>query len=248
MKSITAHIKVSETKESAIKIVAREIANLIHYKPDTVLGLATGATLLSLYKELVRLHHEEALSFSQVTTFNLDEYLGITRSHPESYWHFMHRHFFNHINIHAANIHLPSPCVKEEEINSHCEAYEEKIRAVQGLDFQILGIGRNGHIGFNEPGAAKSSRTRRITLDEKTRCDATAAFNDLAHVPTHAITMGCGTILEARNIALLAFGSNKASIVKASLYDEISEKIPASYLQQHPNTTFYLDQAAASML
>jgi glucosamine-6-phosphate deaminase len=214
----------------------------------TVLGLATGGTPIPLYQELIRLHREEGLSFANVVTFNLDEYLGLPKEHPESYWSFMHHNLFNHIDLPPQNIHLPDGMVAENEIPAHCSAYEAAIRNAGGIDFQILGIGRTGHIGFNEPGSPKESRTRRIHLDPVTRHDAAPAFGGLENVPTHAITMGCGTILEARKIALMAWGSKKADIVREAISGPITDQVSASFLQQHPDATFYLDKEAASAL
>jgi glucosamine-6-phosphate deaminase len=214
----------------------------------TVLGLATGGTPIPLYQELIRLHREEGLSFANVVTFNLDEYLGLPKEHPESYWSFMHHNLFNHIDLPPQNIHLPDGMVAENEIPAHCAAYEAAIRNAGGIDFQILGIGRTGHIGFNEPGSPKESRTRRIHLDPVTRHDAAPAFGGLENVPTHAITMGCGTILEARKIALMAWGSKKADIVREAISGPITDQVSASFLQQHPDATFYLDKEAASAL
>jgi glucosamine-6-phosphate deaminase len=214
----------------------------------TVLGLATGGTPIPLYQELIRLHREEGLSFANVVTFNLDEYLGLPKEHPESYWSFMHHNLFNHIDLPPQNIHLPDGMVAESGIPTHCSAYEAAIRNAGGIDFQILGIGRTGHIGFNEPGSPKESRTRRIHLDPVTRHDAAPAFGGLENVPTHAITMGCGTILEARKIALMAWGSKKADIVREAISGPITDQVSASFLQQHPDATFYLDKEAASAL
>jgi glucosamine-6-phosphate deaminase len=214
----------------------------------TVLGLATGGTPIPLYQELIRLHREEGLSFANVVTFNLDEYLGLPKEHPESYWSFMHHNLFNHIDLPPQNIHLPDGMVEQSEIPAHCAAYEAAIHNAGGIDFQILGIGRTGHIGFNEPGSPKESRTRRIHLDPVTRHDAAPAFGGLENVPTHAITMGCGTILEARKIALMAWGSKKADIVREAISGPITDQVSASFLQQHPDATFYLDKEAASAL
>ena len=244
--SITLHIHA--TRETANKKVAREIAELIRAKPHAVLGLATGSTPIGVYEELVRLHHQEGLSFRQVCTFNLDEYQGIDLSHPESYWNFMHRHLFDHIDIPAANIHIPGTRVPSLELADYCKCYEELITVHGGIDYQILGIGRTGHIGFNEPGSPPDCRTRRILLDQLTREDAAPAFGDLDHVPTHAITMGCGTIMEARHIALLAFGTAKAAIVRKALRGPVSSQISASYLQNHEHTSFHLDHESASLL
>jgi glucosamine-6-phosphate deaminase len=244
--SIQLHIHSS--REAAIRTVAQEIFALVRNKPDAVLGLATGSTPIPLYQELVRLHREEGLSFRHVTTFNLDEYQGLDRSHPESYWNFMHRHFFDHIDIPAANIHLPGSRVAEAEMVAHCLAYEEAIRAAGGIDYQILGIGRTGHIGFNEPGSPADSITRCIHLDAITREDAAPAFGGLEEVPTSAITMGCGTILAATRIALMAFGEGKAEIVRKALREPITDQVSASFLQNHPMASFHLDPGAASAL
>ena len=213
-----------------------------------VLGLATGRTPLPFYAELIRLHRVGMLSFAKVITFNLDEYLGLPKEHPESYWSFMHHNLFNHIDLPPQNIHLPDGMVEQSEIPAHCAAYEAAIHNAGGIDFQILGIGRTGHIGFNEPGSPKESRTRRIHLDPVTRHDAAPAFGGLENVPTHAITMGCGTILEARKIALMAWGSKKADIVREAISGPITDQVSASFLQQHPDATFYLDKEAASAL
>lgn len=231
--------------EQAAQQVAKKIQQLIQRKPDAVLGLATGGTPLLLYRELIRMHAEEGLSFAQVRTFNLDEYEGLPPDHPESYWSFMQRNLFDHIDISPGNYHLPSGMLAADAVTEHCEAYENAIRAAGGIDFQILGIGRNGHIGFNEPGSTISSRTRRVTLCEVTRADAAPAFGSIEQVPTHAISMGCATILEAQEIVLLAFGEHKAEIVAQAVCGEVSENVTASYLQTHQHIHFYLDSAAA---
>ena len=233
---------------TAIKAVAQEIATLVRTKPNAVLGLATGATPIPLYEALVRLHREEGLSFAQVTSFNLDEYQGIPRDHAESYWTFMHRNFFDHIDIDPSCINLPGSQVPADEMTSHCSAYEAKIVAAGGIDYQILGIGRTGHIGFNEPGSPADCITREIHLDEITRQDAAPAFGGIEHVPTSAITMGCGTILAAKKIALMAFGAKKSEIVRKALQEPITDLISASFLRNHPNAAFHLDPEAASAL
>ncbi len=238
-------LKMFSDAAQAAEQVARELSDLIRSKPNAVLGLATGGTPLLLYRELIRMHREEGLSFAQVRTFNLDEYEGLAKDHVESYWHFMHQNLFHHIDIAAENIHLPSGTMPADEVEAHCQAYEDAIRAAGGIDYQILGIGRNGHIGFNEPGSTATSRTRRIELCSVTRGDAASAFGSIEQVPSHAITMGCGTILEAKCIALLAFGEHKAEIVKQALHGPVSDQVTASFLQQHGNTTFFLDAAAA---
>ncbi len=245
-------VRVLENPVAACRLVAAEIAGLIRARQaqgrHAVLGLATGNTPLPLYRELVRLHRQDGLSFRNVVSFNLDEYLGLPRDHAESYWTFMHGNFFDHIDLLAENLHLPSGSVAAGEIPAHCAAYEAAIVAAGGIDYQILGIGRSGHIGFNEPGTAIDSRTQCVHLDEITRADAAPAFGGLAKVPTHAITMGCGTILEARHIALLAWGAGKAQIVRQALLGPITPEVSASFLQTHRAVTFYLDPPAASAL
>ncbi len=241
---------VFESPEAASRKVASEIATLIRERSaqgrSAVLGLATGNTPLPLYRELIRLHREEGLSFRNVISFNLDEYIGLERDHPESYWSFMHHNLFNHVDIHPENIHLPSGTVAADEISDHCAAYDADIQQAGGVDCQILGIGRTGHIGFNEPGTPATARTLLVHLDEITRQDAAPAFGGIENVPTTAITMGCGTILEARKIALLAWGAKKAGIVCEAIQGPVSEQVSASFLQNHPNAAFFLDQEAAS--
>ena len=241
-----------DSPDAACHQVASEIAQLIRKRSavgrTTVLGLATGNTPLPLYREFIRLHREEELSFKNVVSFNLDEYLGLDRDHPESYWSFMRRNLFDHIDILPQNIHLPSGMVAANEVPGHCAAYEAQIARAGGIDFQILGIGRTGHIGFNEPGTPIDSRTQRIHLDEITRQDAAPAFGGIENVPTSAITMGCGTILDARRIALLAWGAKKADIVREAIEGVITDRVSASFLQTHPAAKFYLDREAASAL
>ncbi|MBX3740372.1 MAG: glucosamine-6-phosphate deaminase [Akkermansiaceae bacterium] len=213
-----------------------------------VLGLATGKTPLPLYRELVRLHREEGLSFSNVIAFNLDEYFGLLPSHPRSYRTFMQEHLFGHIDIRPENAHIPSGSLDPGDIGPHCRAYEALIEACGGIDLQILGIGRTGHIGFNEPGAGRGSRTSLVRLDHMTRTDAAGDFGGADRVPSHAITMGCGTILEARRIILMAWGAAKAGIVAEAFDRPVSDEVPASYLQEHPDASVYLDKAAAADL
>lgn len=248
----TIPVVVFGSAAEACRKVAAEISQLIREKAAVgeaaVLGLATGGTPLPLYQELIRLHREEGLSFKNVVSFNLDEYLGLDRDHPESYWTFMHRNLFDHIDIAPDHVNLPSGMVTEKEIAAHCADYEARIAAAGGIDYQILGIGRTGHIGFNEPGTPIDARTQRIHLDEITRQDAAPAFVGIANVPTEAITMGCGTILEARRIALLAWGRKKAAIVKQAIEGPVCDQVSASFLQTHPNATFFLDAEAASAL
>jgi glucosamine-6-phosphate deaminase len=214
----------------------------------TVLGLATGSTPVGLYRELIRLHREAGLDFSRVITFNLDEYYPISPDDPQSYHRWMHETFFDHVNIPQQNIHIPDGTICLSEAEDYCTRYEQLIRRSGGIDLQILGIGRTGHIGFNEPGSTRHSRTRLATLDPVTRRDAASGFFGEENVPHQALTMGVGTILEARKIAIMAFGEHKAPIVQRAVEGDITEAIAASFLQKHNDTTFLLDQAAANHL
>ncbi len=236
----------------ASKVVAREIANLIHARnqtgQNTVLGLATGSTPLQVYSELVRIHKQEGLSFQRVVTFNLDEYYPMQPGELQSYVRFMNENLFDHIDIKKENVHIPDGTLPKDKVHQYCRDYEKKIEESGGLDVQILGIGRTGHIGFNEPGSLKKTRTRIITLDELTRSDAAASFYGEEHVPRQAITMGVGTILGAKKIYLMAWGEPKAKIIRESVEGEITAQIPATFLQEHDNTKFILDEAAASEL
>lgn len=213
-----------------------------------VLGLATGSTPVPYYRELIRLHREEGLSFKNVITFNLDEYQGLGPDHRESYRRFMQEQLFNHIDIPAENTHLPNGTTSLDQVFEECQAYEQAIEAAGGIDLQILGIGRTGHIGFNEPGSTRDSRTRLIALDRLTREDAAADFMGEENVPRFAITMGVGTILRARRIVLMAWGSNKAEIVREAVEGPETEAVSASFLQSHPDAHFYIDEAAAQYL
>lgn len=246
------HNEIFNTSGDASIIVAREIAELIKSKKEKnkpcVLGLATGSSPIKVYEELVRMHKEEGLSFQNVITFNLDEYYPMTKENNQSYFHFMHQHLFNHIDIKPENINIPDGTVSFEDLNQYCIDYEIKIKNAGGLDFQLLGIGRTGHVGFNEPGSHINSGTRIITLDHITRLDASSDFNGLDNVPKRAITMGVSTILRSKRIVLLAWGQNKSEIIKRTIQGEISAEIPATFLQNHHNTTFVLDQSAAAEL
>ena len=232
--------------------VAREIANLIVQKEKqnkkAVLGLATGSTPVRIYEELIRLHKEEGISFKNVITFNLDEYYPIDPDSLQSYNRFMQEHLFNHVDIPEDQIHIPDGTIAEEEVFGYCERYEQKIKEAGGIDIQLLGIGRTGHIGFNEPGSRPDSLTRLITLDKVTRKDAASDFFGEEYVPRRAITMGVGTILNARRIFLMAWGEGKAPIIKKSVEGQINETIPATFLQEHENTVVILDQAASEKL
>lgn len=231
---------------TATQTAARIIARQIRTNPRTVLGLATGSTPLGVYRELIRLHREEALSFSQVTTFNLDEYVGVPADHPASYRHFMQDNLFNHIDIPTDQTHVPDGMASD--ISTHCADYEARIVAAGGIDIQVLGIGSDGHIGFNEPTSSLASRTRIKTLTEQTRQDNARFFDRPGQVPIHCITMGIGTILESRRCILLAFGENKAAATAASIEGPVAAMMPASALQLHPDTVVLLDEAAASQL
>ena len=233
-------------------LVAEEIALLIREKQQQetfcVLGLATGSSPIKVYEELVRMHKEEGLSFYNVITFNLDEYYGMDKNNIQSYFYFMHEHLFNHVDILPDNINIPDGNIASDKLRQYCIDYEMKIKKVGGLDFQLLGIGRTGHIGFNEPGSHLKSETRIITLDHITRVDAAPSFFGIENVPRKAITMGIGTVKNAKRIVLLAWGVNKSKVIKKTIEGEISADIPATYLQEHGNTTFILDEEAAANL
>ena len=245
------NVIVKNSLEGSIE-VAKEIASLIREKQaqhkPCVLGLATGSSPIKVYAELVRMHKEEGLSFANVITFNLDEYYPMQKDDIQSYYYFMHQYLFDHVDIKPENVNIPSGTVAHNDIRDFCHNYDRKIDEVGGLDFQLLGIGRTGHIGFNEPGSHFNSRTRDITLDHITLVDAAPAFRGLENVPRKAITMGIGTIRKAKRIVLLAWGENKSEVVKETIEGQITSEIPATYLQEHDNTTFVLDVDAASNL
>ncbi|MBZ9629685.1 glucosamine-6-phosphate deaminase [Salegentibacter sp. LM13S] len=245
-------VKVYEDEHIASKKVAKRIADLIRRKQDNhdnaVLGLATGATPVEVYEELIRMHKEEGLSFKNVITFNLDEYYPMQPDAKQSYVKFMDENLFNHIDIKRENIHIPDGTLAKEDITDYCLSYENQIGAVGGLDLQLLGIGRTGHIGFNEPGSAPNSGTRLVTLDDLTRRDASRDFGGKENVPTKAITMGIGTIFKAKEIILMAWSKKKAPIIKKSVEGEMSGNVPATYLQLSDNVEFILDEDAASEL
>ncbi len=246
------HNVIFESSQEASILVAQEIANIIQRKEELnepcVLGLATGSSPIKVYEELVRLHKEEGLSFTNVVTFNLDEYYPMDKNNIQSYYHFMHEHLFNHVNILPENINIPDGNISNEDLQQYCIDYEMKIKSYGGLDFQLLGIGRTGHIGFNEPGSHVNSGTRSITLDHLTRIDAASSFLGIDNVPRKAITMGIGTVKNAKRIVLLGWGISKAGIIKNTIEGEISSRVPATYLQEHSNTTFVLDTEASSEL
>jgi glucosamine-6-phosphate deaminase len=245
-------IRIYPDLKEGSKFVAAEIATLIRSRQASgekvVLGLATGSTPRSLYAELIRLHKEEKLSFKNVVTFNLDEYYPIEKDALQSYNRFMQVHLFDHIDIDPSNIHIPDGEIAKEEIKKWCSEYENRIEAAGGIDLQILGIGNNGHIGFNEPNSSIHSRTRLVTLDNSTRIANSYEFANISQVPRLAITMGINTILRAKKIILMAWGPAKAPVVQEATEENITEQIPASLLQQHNDCTFVLDEMAASEL
>lgn len=252
MSSEKIPLKIYADSKAASVAVAARIAELIRGRAaegkQCVLGLATGHTPINVYRALIRLHKEEGLDFSNVVTFNLDEYWPISHAAFQSYHTWMAENLFKHVNIKPANIHVPSGEVADKDVEASCKAYEQAIAASGGIDLQILGIGRSGHIGFNEPGSGKDSRTRRVHLDLLTRKDAASDFFGEENVPHTAITMGVGTILKAREVVLLAFGEHKAPVVKRAVEGEINISVAASFLQEHKNAAFYIDQAAAADL
>lgn len=245
-------IRIYRHAGEASKAVAAEVAALIRQRggdgQKCVLGLATGSTPTGVYDELVRLHREEGLSFKQVVTFNLDEYYPMQPGELQSYVRFMHEHLFDHVDIDSQNVHIPDGTLPEAEVEEACRKYESAIQELGGIDIQLLGIGRTGHIGFNEPGSGRDSRTRMITLDRVTRKDAASDFFGEDNVPRRAITMGVGTILEAKKVIMMAFGEGKAKIVAKAVEGEISSIVAASFLQTHPNAEVVLDDAAADAL
>ena len=241
----------SHARDASIA-VARQIADLVQSRAaegkQCVLGLATGSTPVGVYDELVRLHREEGLSFANVVTFNLDEYFPMQPEELQSYVRFMNEHLFDLIDIPAENVHIPDGTIEASTVYEYCLQYENAIVDAGGIDLQLLGIGRTGHVGFNEPGSGRESRTRLITLDRVTRLDAASDFFGEEHVPRRAITMGVGTILAARQVVLIAFGEHKAPIVARAVEGEVTAIVAASFLQQHVNAQFVLDEAAAAEL
>jgi len=243
---------VFENSTSASKAVAKEIADLIRVKQaqkqPCILGLATGSSPKGLYAELVRLHNEEDLSFKNVISFNLDEYYPMEPDSVNSYVRFMKEQLFNHVDILPENYHVPDGQLSKENIADYCDAYEAKIESFGCFDLQILGIGGNGHIGFNESGSLQNSKTRLVALDHITRVAASGDFSGLENTPRTAITLGVKKIMEAKRVILMAWGEGKSNIIRASAEGEVTSRVPASYLQEHNNATFILDQSAASKL
>ncbi len=243
---------VVDQHEDIARLVASRIAAIVRDRAASgrpcVLGLATGSTPIGVYRELIRMHREEGLSFRHVVTFNLDEYYPMPPDSVHSYVRYMWENLFAHIDIDKANVHIPRGDIPRGEVEGYVRAYEEAIRAVGGIDYQILGIGKTGHIGFNEPGSGAESRTRVVTLDMITRRDAAADFFGEENVPREALTMGVATILAAREIAILATGEHKSAIVRRAVEGDIAVDVAATFLQRHPSTTFFVDRAAAADL
>src|SRR5438105_67383 len=245
-------VTVYASSQLASQAVAQEIAELIREKAEAgemaVLGLATGSTPTSVYDELIRLHRTEGLSFKNVVTFNLDEYWPMGPDELQSYNRFMREHLFDHVDIEPRNIHIPDGTIPREKVTAFCQWYEQSIKEAGGLDFQILGVGRTGHVGFNEPGSPRDSRTRLITLDKVTRMDAASDFFGEWNVPRKAITMGVDSIMSAKKVVLMAWGENKAPVIRKAVEGEITTQVPATFLQQHSSAKVVLDAAAAAEL
>jgi glucosamine-6-phosphate deaminase len=237
---------VKENYEEVSKTAARIVARVLNAKPNAVLGLATGSTPLGLYRELVRMHEEEGLDFSQVTTFNLDEYVGLPKNHPQSYHYFMHQNLFQHINIPAHGIYMPSGTTDNYE--AFCKWYEQRIVESGGIDVQVLGIGSDGHIAFNEPSSSLGSRTRIKTLARQTIQDNARFFESIDQVPVYAITMGVGTIMETRKVLLLANGEAKAQAIADAIEGPVTSMCPASALQLHRDAIVVIDRKSAGRL
>lgn len=243
---------IFENQVDASVVIAQKIAEVIRERQSEnktcVLGLATGSSPKNVYKELVRMHREEGLSFANVVSFNLDEYYPIAKTAPQSYDNFMRQNLFNHVDIKPENINIPNGEIAKDEVKEHCREYEEKIDSYGGIDLQILGIGNNGHIGFNEPGSSLQSKTRLIILDNSTRVANSYEFRNISEVPRLAITMGISTIFKAKKIILMAWGEKKGKAIQQSVEAEPSENVPASLLQYHDDVEFYIDESAAQQL
>ena len=235
-------VNYEEMSKKAAEIVKKQIKE----KPNTVLGLATGSTPLGMYKHLIEMYKRGEIDFSNVITFNLDEYIGLSPDHPQSYHYFMFHNFFNHINIKKENVHIPNGIA--EDLEEECRKYEEEIEKAGGIDLQILGIGINGHIGFNEPDESIETKTHVVTLTEKTINANKRFFKSAEEVPRKAITMGLGSIMKAKKIVLLASGKNKAEAIKETIKGQLTTKVPATVLALHPDVTIIIDKEAASLI
>ena len=243
---------VFESDRDLARSVAHAVAAVIRernsFGQNAVLGLPTGSTPVGVYRELIRLHRDEGLDFSGVITFNLDEYYGLEPEKLQSYHHAMHETFFRHVNVPPANIHIPDGTVALEDVDRYCREYEAEIERAGGIDVMLLGIGRDGHIGFNEPYSLRNGRTQLVTLDPVTRLDAASDFFGEENVPTQAITMGIGTILDARKVILMALGEHKAPIIREAAEGPVTDRVPATFLREHPDASFLLDGPAAADL
>ncbi|ABY92722.1 MAG: Glucosamine-6-phosphate deaminase [Caldanaerobacter subterraneus] len=235
-------VNYEEMSKKAAEIVKKQIKE----KPNTVLGLATGSTPLGMYKHLIEMYKRGEIDFSNVITFNLDEYIGLSPDHPQSYHYFMFHNFFNHINIKKENVHIPNGIA--EDLEEECRKYEEEIEKAGGIDLQILGIGINGHIGFNEPDESIETKTHVVTLTEKTINANKRFFKSAEEVPRKAITMGLGSIMKAKKIVLLASGKNKAEAIKETIKGQLTTKVPATVLALHHDVTIIIDKEAASLI
>jgi glucosamine-6-phosphate deaminase len=236
---------IQPNQREAARAAAGRIARLLRERPNAVLGLATGRSQLGVYEELVRMHRDEGLDFSGASTFNLDEYVGLDAGHVGSFHHYMHEHLFRHVNLTPQRVHMPDG--NTGDVVAHCADYEAAIVAAGGIDLQLLGIGTDGHIGFNEPSSSLSSRTRIKTLTAGTRRDNAGSFAE-GEVPRHVITMGIGTIMDSRECVLIAFGEGKAEAVAAAVEGPITASVPASILQMHPVARVIIDEGAATLL
>lgn len=239
-------IAVFPNPGSGSNYAVKVIAQMIRARDNVVLGLASGNTPTRLYQGLIKCHKQEGLDFSHVTVFVLDEYTGLTADNPNSFFSYYHSNFFNHVNLNSKRIHLFDG--RAADILGQCSAYEQEISRAGGIDLQVLGIGGNGHIAFNEPGSSFESRTRVVQLTEQTRLDNASGFSSFDAVPTGSVTMGIGTIMESKSCMLLAFGSKKSTIVAKALEGEVTEQVPASVLQRHPSLQVILDLDAAAGL
>ncbi|KHO62282.1 MULTISPECIES: glucosamine-6-phosphate deaminase [Thermoanaerobacter] len=235
-------VNYDEMSKKAAEIVKKQIKE----KPNTVLGLATGSTPLGMYKHLIEMYKKGEIDFSNVITFNLDEYIGLSPDHPQSYHYFMFHNFFNHINIKKENVHIPNGIA--EDLEEECRKYDEEIEKAGGIDLQILGIGVNGHIGFNEPEESIETKTHVVTLTEDTINANKRFFKSAEEVPRKAITMGLGSIMKAKKIVLLASGKNKAEAIKETIKGQLTTKVPATVLALHPDVTIIIDKEAASLI
>lgn len=238
--------KIFETVDEVSRYTAQRLLEKIKTAPSAVLGLATGSTMEPVYAQLLQYMQQVAVDTSQLTTFNLDEYIGLSAEHPQSYNFYMYQHLFNHLNLPAHNVHLPNGLASN--IDTACQAYSDAIKSKGGLDLQLLGIGSNGHIGFNEPHTCFNSRTHVVELSEQTRIDNGRFFDHHNETPTHAITMGIQDILDAKEIILVATGRNKTNIMAQLFESAVDEALPASALKQHHNLTIVLDREAAALL